>query len=373
MLKSVINCGEDNQAVDKGRTGSRKTMSIRPISLKTEQKTLNNQNAKKNEVAFGNMGNPVITMMDAVGRGGYIAEFLVQDGCGFILPRVTTGLNRNREETGQLNWKFASTEAIREFLSGPSMVAIPMAILWGVRKKFGTANDIPIKHIAALSNNFSDFAKNQPGEILNESEKLKKAYYKNVMKNILSNASEGALTGDALDAKAESFTNRILDIEKTKDKSFIKKFTGVRVEGSKTDKLGDLHNEFIELRKQSSGSGGNPLNLHFSSVNEKGEVIKNEVEFKKFMTYLKDFTEDVSDNVSNKLKGSDVAEFVKKFKEKRVASRFALILGLDLAVAAFLCIVPKLYKHKDGNPGLAGLDITKNENEKNTKKETEVK
>ncbi len=89
--------------------------------------------------------------MENIDRGGYITSFIAVDGCGLITPRITAGLYRNREETGEYNWKFAATEAIRELLSGPCMVFIPFIMLGLCKKKFGSTHDVPVKFIGLLS------------------------------------------------------------------------------------------------------------------------------------------------------------------------------------------------------------------------------
>ena len=91
--------------------------------------------------------NPVVTVTDAIARGGFAAVFISQDGIGMIGPRIWEGLNRGRkrekdpetgEETGKkigpYNWTFARREGIREVLSGPSAFLIPAGMLILIKK-----------------------------------------------------------------------------------------------------------------------------------------------------------------------------------------------------------------------------------------------
>lgn len=332
-------------------------MTIKPVNLITEPHKNGQQNSK---VSFEGVGNPIVTVMESVDRGGYIASFVVQDGCGFVAPRIITGLNRNREETHEYNWKFAATEAIRELLSGPSMVAIPAAILFFVKRKFGTANDVPVKFLNAFGDDFSKFVSNQDITTLKDKNVLKQNYYQEVMKNILSSATNGGLKGKELDDKAKYFTQKIFDVESAPKKPGWKKFVNTRVEGSSYDMLCDLTDEFVALSKKYRGPLEDPQTFKFVTYAKDSKKIETGSSFKSFLNHLRNFSGDAIDSVTTKFKGAtnkEVVEFVDKFKHSRVASRFMLILGMDLAVAAFLSIVPKLYKHKDGNPGLVGLKV----------------
>lgn len=315
-------------------------------------------NSSKN-VSFGNAGfNPIVTVMDGIGRGGYIAEFLAQDFCGFIAPRIGTGLNRNREETNEYNWKFAATEAIREFLSGPSMVAIPAIMLWATKKYSGKAKNVPIQYLHAIGNNFEEFVIKPDNLDLTNKTKLKYSYYEHVMKNVLRNASENKMDEAELNAKAQYFTEEIKKMENAKGKGGFSKLLGKKVSGTAEDILGDLNQEFVSVRKKYSGSMTDVLNLTFSSKDKHGKPLSVTTKFDKFLAHLKNYSEDAVEKLSKadhaKVKPT---EFVKEFNTRCIASRFKLNVAMNLAVAAFLCFVPKLYKHKDGNPGLAGLNV----------------
>ena len=113
-------------------------MSVKSINSveNNRQKRLgaNQQNARQTQAypQFTGGFNPVVTVTDAIARGGFAAEFIAQDGIGMVAPRIWEGLNRGRpideetgEKTGPYNWAFARREGIREVLSGPSAFLIP--------------------------------------------------------------------------------------------------------------------------------------------------------------------------------------------------------------------------------------------------------
>lgn len=138
---------------------------------------LKEQNQQKHQqTSFTGSFNPVVTLMDAIDKGGFAASFIAQDGIGMVAPRIYEGLNRNREKDengkkiGPLNWEFARREGIREILSGPSAFLIPMGIMAIIKKTSGTANNVHVSHIEALGQNFADYAAKHPEQLKNSAE-----------------------------------------------------------------------------------------------------------------------------------------------------------------------------------------------------------
>lgn len=343
-------------------------MSITPVSAKLEK---NNNNSSSQKVSFGNL-NPVVTLMENIDRGGYITSFVAVDGCGLITPRITAGLYRNREETGEYNWKFAATEAIRELLSGPCMVFIPFIMLGLCKKQFGSAHDVPVKFIGLLSDDFAKFAQNLTPEQLKDKVKIKKDYYTDVMKRALDKSMDSKLTPEELDKQTKYFVDEILKIEKAPSKGILKKFLNTKVEGSADDLMDDLMGKFIDLRKKHCGSLKESMNLDLRAI---GSAKDGEIGFAKFFKHMRNFSDDITNVLGKKFSATTdtVSKFMENFRDKRVSGRFWLILGMDLAVAAFLAFIPKLYKHKEGNPGLNGLGVDSLDLQNKENKGKEVK
>ena len=89
----------------------------------------NNQQQQNNKKAPNFKGymwalNGADGLMSFIDKQGYILSFLIQDGLGMTLPRVGTGLFRDKEENGSLNLKEATEVFLREVLSGPYMMAV---------------------------------------------------------------------------------------------------------------------------------------------------------------------------------------------------------------------------------------------------------
>ena len=124
-------------------------MSVKAINsaIGVQQRQKHNEQTQQ-QPSFTGSFNPVVTLMDAIDKGGFAASFIAQDGIGMVAPRIYEGLNRNREtdengkKKGPLNWEFARREGIREILSGPSAFLIPLGILTLIKKFSGSANNV---------------------------------------------------------------------------------------------------------------------------------------------------------------------------------------------------------------------------------------
>lgn len=341
-------------------------MTIQSINVenKVNLKTQKPQKA----VAFKGGAGLAVAMMDSVERGGFAASFVVQDLLGMAIPRVATGLTRNSDETGKKNWAFATTEAIREILSGPSLFIIPSAILLASKKIFGSANDVPIDFIKGLGDNFAEFAKTQPAEALADKKLLKQNYYKQAFINLL-NASTNNEIKD-VEKIADDFTQMALKIDETPGKNIFKKIRGVKVAGSADDLAQELIEKYISIRKKHSGASDAVVNAMYKT--KAGSELKGGLDT--FLKNLRNYTNDVTSSVEKQVKkglSGNVGDFVDKFNFKRIGSRFTTNIVMTLGLFSFFTIIPKLYKHKEGNPGLDGLEKCNVPHKKEDSKKTE--
>ena len=341
-------------------------MSVKPInsalqSAKNQQLKERNQNNNKsnNNPSFKGF-NPVVTVMDAIDKGGFAASFIAQDGIGMVAPRIYEGLNRNRKKdekgnlTGPLNWEFARREGIREILSGPSAFLIPMGIMAGVKRLSGPANNVHISHIKALGNSFEDFAKDNHN-ILADSNKTKEEFYKKVFNNVLAESTDNNLSGEKLSNTAEEFAKKLLQIETTKNKKEAKKLSS------------ELVDTFMDLRKSTTNSSNNELDVVFNT----GDGKKLNTTFRRLTQSMQEYTDDVIKNVTKKAdkaaSSENIQGLIKDFNNKRIGSRLLSILGMFSAVVGFYTVIPKLYNmglKKD--PGLAGLEGAEENKPENT-------
>lgn len=310
-----------------------------------------NQQRQQN-TSFTGSFNPVVTLMDAIDKGGFAASFIAQDGIGMVAPRIYEGLNRNRKKdengkkTGPLNWEFARREGIREILSGPSAFLIPMGIMAIIKKTSGTANNVHVSHIEVLGQNFADYAAKHPEQLKNSAE-FKKGYYAQILENALENSTDKTFNGDQLKEKAKNFAEKLVESETkraNKDKKNANKLQA------------EIVDEYMKLRKQYSAPSGNELAV---SLKVSGKEKSLGTNIRQLVQSLTDYSGDALEKVNKHLEkhaNGNIDEYIKKFNTHRAGTRVLANLGMWSAVVGFYTLIPKLYnlglKH---DPGLKGL------------------
>lgn len=336
-------------------------MSVKSVQLASVDSNRNYNNQKKrSDVSFGNAGNPVITLMDAIDRGGFAASFIMQDFLGMAGPRVLTGMFRNHDKTGELNWDFAKKEGIREILSGPSAFIIPAFLMAGIKRISGTANNVPVDFINGLGETFKDYAKLNTA-ILSNKAAVKHGFYENVFKNMLAASTDNLMQGEELETAARTFADKLIAAEKAPKKGFWKHVTGKAVPGSAQDLQHELLEDFIKVRKQYLGADSDKVVAEY--IGKDGKKIASS--FKSVLGHMNDYANDAIKHVNKKFKDvknlspENVEKFVKTLSQRRSGTRFLSNISMWLAVVGFYTIIPKLYNHvtKGRDPGLDGLDI----------------
>ncbi len=340
-------------------------MSVKAInsSENTGRNRLGQVTRKNNTPHFTSDFNPVVTVTDAIARGGFAASFIAQDGIGMVFPRIKEGLNRGRKrekdpvtgeetgkKTGPYNWAFARREGIREILSGPSAFLIPAGMMWGIKKYAGKANNVPINMINTFGESFNAIVENNKDAIkgiTNFKDKaqvnpVKKDFYKQVFKSTLQ-ASLGDIEGFDFDAKAAEMADKLIEIEGAKSKGFWKHFIGKKTPGMKEDLTSNLVSEFMDLRKKYVNPSENEL---AATVNVKWRKDPVTVSFSQMLDNLTDYTDDVIKSTNKYLKNEavpDLAKFMKSFNLRRSGTRFLSNFGMFFAVVGFYDIIPKIY------------------------------
>ena len=333
-------------------------MTVQPIQLNNTENKHNRLNNSKN-ISFEGSINPVITVMDAVDRGGFAASFILQDFLGMAAPRVGTGLYRNHDKTGHLNWDFAKKEGVREILSGPSAFLIPLGMLFGIKKLSGTANNVPIDYINGFSEEFAKYA-NLHKDTLKNPKLAKEGFYKELFRNMLYTSTNNGLSGKELDKTARRYAKKLIQSENAKSKGFFNKLTGKKVAGSSQDLQQELLEDFVQLRKKYLGAKNDKTLVEYTTQNGK----KLTTSFKSILGHMNDYASDVIKHINKRVDTNlNPDKFVKNFSRRRSGSRFLTNMSMFAAVVGFYTIIPKLYNHttKGKDPGLAGL-VEENQN-----------
>ena len=348
-------------------------MSVQPINLSTDQK--NKQRTIKSsqkQVAFQGGVNPIVGLMDFIDKGGYPASFIIQDGLGFIAPRVGKGVLRGsvqKDEDGnpildekghkirKYNWEYARKEGIREVITGPSAFLIPLGLLAVVKKYFGSANNVKLNYINGFSKPFTDFLDDN-SKALDNAHANKNQFYKKVFEDVINktiNGDEGKLNNIAysdVSSIAEKFTQKLIDIENVKsDKSLDKKAKKARLA-----EIGSVEDDFMALVKNKVGGTANELAIRITDAN--GKVKSGSIG--ELLGAMSDYFDDALKSTKEAVKKNSNLDNIKKvvetFTNKKMGSRIITNLGIFGAVAAFYTQIPKLYNMglNGKNPALKG-------------------
>lgn len=345
-------------------------MSVKAINSSigaTKHANLNDRQKSSNQQSFTGSFNPVVTVMDAIDKGGFAASFIAQDGIGMVAPRIYEGLNRNRQKdengkkTGPLNWEFARREGIREILSGPSAFLIPMGILAVLKKTSGTANNVHVNHIEALGQNFVDYAAKNP-EQLKDAAAFKKGYYAQVLENAIHHSTDKSLSGEELKQTAQSFADRLVEVETkraNKDKKGANKL------------FAEVVDDYMKLRKSHAAPSSNELDVLIEVAGKDKPLGTN---FRRLAQSLTDYSGDALEKTNKfltKNANGNLDEYIKKFNLHRAGTRVLSNIGMWAAVVGFYTLIPKLYnmglKHDPGLKGLVDEGAQTPENNSTTK------
>lgn len=350
-------------------------MSVKAINStlndRNQQQVLNNHRNHRNPSFKGAAANPVVGLMDFIDKGGFAASFIIQDGLGFIAPRVGKGILRGgkekKDENGnpildkngkpkhEYNWEFARKEGLREVLTGPSAFLIPLGMLSVINRKFGTGNSVKLNYLDSFNNTFTKFAKeNLEGIKSGKPDKL--PFYIEVHKDAINQTINAHLTegkkmsADEVNNIASEFAERQIKIEGIKaNKSLNKKQKAAEIA-----KLGSVEDSYMKLIKSKMRGDVNELLVNISSSN--GTVKNGSVS--ELLTAMNNYFGDAVNNTKKALSknsSANLEEVIKKFTNRRMGSRFFTNMSMYGAVVAFYTIIPKLYNlGLKGNPGLKG-------------------
>lgn len=358
-------------------------MSVQPIipSINTKNNNVQkikavkpNVNHNNNKVAFTG-GNMIVSTMDFIEAGGYAASFIIQDGLGFIAPRVGKGLVRGgkkkRDEDGnvimdengkpkrELNWAYARKEGLRELITGPSAFAIPYVLLKFIKKHSGTGNNVKLDYLDSLQSNFTKFAQ-ENAEAIKAGNADKTAFYKDVFSEVIENTvntdsrikESEKMTKAEIEQAAEKLTQRQLKIEEIlADKSLNKKARANSIK----DLGGTVEDEFMRLMKNRVGGTVNEMGVKITS--SKGKLKGGNIA--DLANAMRDYFGDAANNVKKVLTKdatSSIEDAVKHFTSRRMGTRVFTNLGLFGAVAAFYTQIPKLYNMGSKGKNLAFAD-----------------
>lgn len=332
----------------------------RNIQKQASSAEKNNINKTHSFKGLGFLDSAALSVANAIENGGLLVSFTLQDMLGTNIPRPIMGLMRNsKENDGQKNLKFAAKETVREFTTGPSMFAIPGAILFAGKKLAGKTFDVPMQFI-------KDFGKIHADNAINGA-LTKEEFFKNTFAEMIKNAKNEDVISPETMQKADEFAKELMNARnarKTK-KTLLEKINRLfTMEKSERVKVNTIENainkrhdqkiikEFVNISKKYNNNA-----VHTDYTKAKISD-KASASFKEVVKFMEDYADDIVEktNKSGK-KSNELKEYINKTVNNKVIGRFAANMLMFASVTAFLTVVPKLYNKAEGegNAGLKGL------------------
>ena len=307
--------------------------------------------------------NPVVSLMDFIAAGGYAASFIIQDGLGFIFPRVRHGLlnggaekkdangntilDKNGKPKHEINWAYGRKEGIREIITGPSAFVIPYFLLKHIKKKYGAMNDVRIDYIDGFKNSFADFAKKNLNDI-KAGNASKEGFYKNVYSSVIEQSINAHLpqaekmSASEVAKYAQELAQKHIGIENLGKLSKKERLAKIK-------EIGTVEDAYMKLRKGKIGGKINEMAVELLASD--GKTVKHG-NISELTDAMHNYFHDAVRRVHSAFKkdaSTNLDDMLNHLTKHKMGSRLLTNIGLFLAVALFYTQIPKLY-----NMGLKG-------------------
>lgn len=316
-----------------------KVLNISNSANRSAEKTNNKKNLNKNSNSnnspnFKGATDLMIKFWEGVDRGGLAASFTVQDMLGTNIPRTWAAKDVGKEYTGKNNWTAVLENGLREFLTGPSMFAVPAAVLYGTMKYAGKANGVPVESIKDLSD---IVGQNAQALDISSIDGFKKSLYREVLQSTFSNFD----SQNNLDL--DTYVDEIIKMEKAPKKGLMNSIMGKSNPDSKEEIMQGIVCRFVKDKK--ANTVGYPDFLT-------GKIAKNssEIPFEDLIGRMGKFSDDFYSTFVKTSKDSISQEFIDNFAHKRMGGRFLTNIAMGVFTAAAMWAIPRIYTIGKTNP-----------------------
>lgn len=336
-LSSINNIKYQNINLDDKKNYNSKN--INPNHVLTK-----NQN---NDVSFTGLTSFLVKFWQWVENGGRALSFTVEDMGGTNFPRLFMGMFAGFRYTHKINMDSLKQEGIREFLTGPTMTFMPMAILAGMKTLCGNSADTHIENL----NNLSYLAKDSISEngLMDD-----KAFVNKVVQDLLEKTTnkkvlDGAeLTKDDVSALSElilSYKNIIADTKLDKKES-------KRLSKDILNKAQEMFSQTLK-RTKDSYDGCDFLTASYS-VND---VKNGSTKFKDYVGYIANYVNDFATFTKDKVHNLDSEGLLTKFKNNYIGKRVLTIACMFVITGKLMSYIPRLYTWASGgiNPNAKNI------------------
>ena len=310
----------------------------------------NNNNKNSNQPSFKGGVDVLTNFWQFVDNGGRALQFTVEDMLGTNIPRSVKGATAGYKYTGKINIPALLQEAIREFLTGPTMCVAPVAILAIATKMTGKTANTHMENIINLSHIMNSLA----GDEKLTKDTFENTFFTNAAKDLLEHTI-GKL--DANDEAIEKLASKIKEYSATTNK---------KTSADLLEKLQKLFEQIVKERKDSYQNTDFLMAKY--SINSAGQ--EGMTKFKNYVNYItsyaKDYAKKNADN-SNNIKITN--ETISNFKKSWLGKRFVTVASMFFITGILMSFIPKIYTWASGgvNPNASAIYNEAKKNDKEAK------
>ena len=313
----------------------------------------NNKKSKKNVNFTGLEGalDVCVKFWQTVDHFGRAGQFTVEDMCGTNIPRSYKGLMAGKKYTGKYNLPAFFQEAIREFMTGPTMTFFPMIALWATKKSFGPSANTQNVNMRNLSHLMTGIKSGTPEEV-------KKSFFNKVVNDMIKctfdSESDNKIgiekSRKVLTEKLENCSNALEEV-----------LTATKANKKQAkENLKTTQQEFAELFSRTLNRKGDYTTTNFKtarfSVDNKNTVAETDI--KNYCDAIIAYAHDFIKSNTGKDNIVDTSEnTIKTFSNKWASKRLFVLFLMIVVTGMLMRNIPRLYTKASGkiNPNASGV------------------
>ena len=313
-------------------------------------------NNKKLNFTGGGAGSPLdgfVKFWQVVDQGGRALQFTVEDMFGTNFPRSYKGLTAGKKYTGKYNWTAFAQEAIREFLTGPTMTFFPVAALAFSKHCFGASANIRNENVNNLSYLLDGVEKGSVSEV--SSDFLSKVS-RDLLDKTLDNASDNKSN---LAKESEELAGQL--------KEYLKAFNKVSDAKGSAKKLAKQNlkeqetSAFQTFEKIIKKNKANYSDTNFQSVKYSiNEATTGCTDFKEYIDYAASYIHDFikrQDVAKNSGVVNTSSNIINTFKNNLTGKRMFTMFNMIVLTGLLMQQIPKLYTKATGKVNPNAMNI----------------
>lgn len=292
-------------------------------------------NNKSNSPSFKGLTQGIVDIWQFVDNHGRAMQFTIEDMTGTNLPRSYKGLMAGKKYTGHFNIPAFLQEAIREFLTGPTMCAVPVFVMWLAKKtgKNAETRFTNVRNLSYLMENTN----------IKQGEDLENAFYSTVVKDMYNKTTSKEVADDKVQKMVEIF----------------KKFAKEDNKKEKSNILSEAQKEFENVVKDSLDDHGD-ANFILAKYSKNANAIGT-TKFKDYLGYTTSYYQDFTKKTGSEVTQDFINNFknnIDVFKKTALGKRVFVVAGGMLALTGILMSqIPKWYTKASGkiNPNAKAI------------------